>query len=823
MMASEPSPSADPYSRAGSSHDPKLTEAARQRMSLFDSQSMPGDVVAPNGGPNGGASSSSSGMMPSHYGAGSNMAGSFRAALEYSQNTTPYSNPMSSYGTATSSSFGGAASASPYANAATAGMQDSFLNGSAAAGGRGMYGSAAAAGFLPSSMYPSSGPGGGGAAQFMYPHPMTSGFRGMSSSAYAGLSPTSAMLLSSGAGGGAGGFTQAELFDHQQQQQQQQHAQHAQRQSFMGNGAGSGMGTGGFSHPGMDSMGGASGIDSSSMYGAAAPGMMGMQGGAPNHPLDSLGAMAGFGPTGGVSGHGGMASSFSNAMSSGSRGRVSLENSQTNMLLSSAAAGGAGGPNDTSHVHSNTPGTGSGSFSQQDTGRTTSDSQTPSTGGTGAAAGSANGNDGSITPMFQKTGVTSCPMVKPVPMAMPSDNDFITPLHCFIRLHCVELFTATQDDVFTPSKGKRRPIQLHQVGIRCPHCHGCNQAQGQSTKIGHERGSVYYPNNISSIYNATMNLLQRHLHVCDFVPKEIMKIYNELKADDARSGTSKRYWIDSALALGLFDTPTGIRWCNPSMSSGATASAASNSLSQPLRGDNGPHGGVGDFPYSALQANDNPNTMNPAMMHGANFGNMDQNHGGDASSKGRGSSFNDVSLVHPEDKHLSTRYSFALLSQMRSCRFTEADRLGKRKGLPIGFSGLACMHCYGGYGSGRFFPSTIKTMSDTSKTLNVLHSHMMKCRKCPDEVRERLIRLRDGHDEERARMKFGSQKAFFVNIWQRLHGEMPPRVAMKRKRFSQSETKEEDERTKHVNRVMASYEMNGGDICQEAVPPLQQL
>lgn len=405
---------------------------------------------------------------------------------------------------------------------------------------------------------------------------------------------------------------------------------------------------------------------------------------------------------------------------------------------------------------------------------------------------------------FQKVGTPSCPMAKPVPMAMSSDNEFITPLHCFIRLHCVELFTATQDDVFTPSKGKRRPIQLHQVGIRCPHCHGCSQSA--NTKIGHERGSVYYPNNISSIYNATMNLLQRHLHVCDFVPKEIMKVYNELKADDARSGTSKRYWIDSALALGLFDTASGIRWCSPSMT--------------PV------HQNRPDYMFNSTQQNhnENPNGNSADSFHG-NFM-IDQSLRGDPTQEARSAAFaGSVPLVHPDDKHLATRYSFALLSQMRSCKFTEADRLGKRKGLPINFAGLACSHCYGGYGSGRFFPSTIKTMSDTSKTLNVLHSHMMKCRKCPDDVRERLVMLRDGHDEERARMKFGSQKAFFVNIWQRLHGEMPPRASSKRKRLAQQQDckLEDDQRNKGTRYTgMPSYGVDSNELGPEgpAVQPL---
>jgi hypothetical protein len=127
-------------------------------------------------------------------------------------------------------------------------------------------------------------------------------------------------------------------------------------------------------------------------------------------------------------------------------------------------------------------------------------------------------------------------------------------------------------------------------------------------------------------------------------------------------------------------------------------------------------------------------------------------------------------LVATEDNLYSTGFSFLLLSQMQPCEFTEADRLGKRKGLPHGFPGLACQHCYGGFGAGRFFPSSIKTLSDTSKTLNVLHNHMLRCRKCPLEIRELLQSLRLTHNDERAKLKFGSQKAFFSRIWRRLHG-----------------------------------------------------
>ena len=369
-------------------------------------------------------------------------------------------------------------------------------------------------------------------------------------------------------------------------------------------------------------------------------------------------------------------------------------------------------------------------------------------------------------------------MDRPLSLAMPADRDWLTPLHCFVREYCVQIFTATDRDVATPSKGKRKPIQVGQVGIRCPHCHH----QEESSKA-RERGSVYYPTSIASIYNATMNLLQRHLHGCSAVPQDIMHRYETLKADDARSGTSKKYWVESALALGLVDTPNGIRFTgqpsSPPLFTGGQQRPISNVNANDFFSPNN----------NAFNHDDGPrqkpaSAAAKAKKKSQGAAGKSKTEAGASGKEGTNPAFTQelsgVRLVCSDDEPYATGFSYHLLLQMQPCIFTEADRLGKRKGLPPGFPGLACSHCFGGYGSGRFFPSSIKTLSDTSKTLNVLHNHMMRCRKCPQEVRDKLDHLRKTHDEERAKMKFGSQKAFFARIWDRLHYK-DPSVNAKRK------------------------------------------
>lgn len=53
------------------------------------------------------------------------------------------------------------------------------------------------------------------------------------------------------------------------------------------------------------------------------------------------------------------------------------------------------------------------------------------------------------------------------------------------------------------------------------------------------------------------------------------------------------------------------------------------------------------------------------------------------------------SVVKESDKTVATAFSFAVLSEVKSCSYGPSDLTGKRKGLPHGFKGLACRYCNG--------------------------------------------------------------------------------------------------------------------------------
>lgn len=312
------------------------------------------------------------------------------------------------------------------------------------------------------------------------------------------------------------------------------------------------------------------------------------------------------------------------------------------------------------------------------------------------------------------------------PLALiPEDEKSLTPLHCFVRKYCVEVFVATAADVDAPCMGKRKAVSIGQVGIRCPYCSPKNNYE--ITHRNRENG-VVYPSVIGRIYNATINLLQRHLKTCCFVPHAVVARYDELKKSNERSGASKSYWIDSAKRMGLYDSPNGIRL------------NTEKHLQFKL-----------NVKREEVAAASNNNTASHEVS-------------------------NAPSLVFPNDKRFTTTFTFHLMAQLQPCVFTEADRLGRRRNLTVGFAGLACRHCVNSsHCNGRFFPSSVKTMSDASKTIDPIYKHISRCSQCPDDIKQGLKSLKEFHESEKSKMPFGNQRSFFARIFDRLHnGDKEP-------------------------------------------------
>jgi hypothetical protein len=145
-------------------------------------------------------------------------------------------------------------------------------------------------------------------------------------------------------------------------------------------------------------------------------------------------------------------------------------------------------------------------------------------------------------------------------------------------------------------------------------------------------------------------------------------------------------------------------------------------------------------------------------------------------SDGRAFSADEI-LVIEEDKLLLTDYFFWLMKQLRMVRFSESDRKtrgGKREKILVGYGGLQCVHCAEVPNSRKFFWSNVDRLANSFAEIP---AHVLKCRRCPQPVKDALHQVKQQHPEQMARLPRGSQKVFFRRMWRRLHdGDPKPTV-----------------------------------------------
>lgn len=331
-----------------------------------------------------------------------------------------------------------------------------------------------------------------------------------------------------------------------------------------------------------------------------------------------------------------------------------------------------------------------------------------------------------------------------------SDREWLSELNCFIRSECVEAFSATEDDVSRSSKRGR--IALNQVGIRCRFC--C--ASKASDKAV---AAVSFPTTIGGIYESVKRWQRVHLESCTEIPSPIKEKLASLANTNVWVPTTRQYWTDSAKAMGLVDTNQGIRF---SMSPKEVAErVASSDVAVKLqvipRGAN--HASHGVFRQGAQQQ---PHSLvAPLRMGGMQVPQMPSLNHEHQSTSSPGH------VVFQEDIEMIPPYVYFLMRQVEPCRFTEADRFVARSKGPVGYPGFQCRHCSGHAGLGKYFPVSSKSLSTNSTSQNI-HAHLLKCRKCPDHIKDQLVQLKI-EKGRMPRLEPGWRKIFFDKVWGRMH------------------------------------------------------
>jgi hypothetical protein len=143
----------------------------------------------------------------------------------------------------------------------------------------------------------------------------------------------------------------------------------------------------------------------------------------------------------------------------------------------------------------------------------------------------------------------------------------------------------------------------------------------------------------------------------------------------------------------------------------------------------------------------------------------------------------DTELVKIDDRHYVPDYLFLAMAQLRPCNLVEDDRIGVYKAREIGFLGLCCKYCGGDPGRGRYFPQTIRSLSQTTTSATIEKHVKQKCRAMPAQIKNAVSALKKEQDwldklakdritnRYESRPKYGSRKVFFEQFWARLHGD----------------------------------------------------
>jgi hypothetical protein len=141
---------------------------------------------------------------------------------------------------------------------------------------------------------------------------------------------------------------------------------------------------------------------------------------------------------------------------------------------------------------------------------------------------------------------------------IPDDNVKLNENQIFLRQN-IELFRATENDILCLTRGKNKPIVLHQVGIRCCHC--------SHVPVGRrKKGSTYFPSNLIGLYQAAQNLSVEHLQsgLCTELPPDVRERFAAFASGKRNgvSGAGKKYWAEAGRMMGLIDTDDGIRFAS---------------------------------------------------------------------------------------------------------------------------------------------------------------------------------------------------------------------------------------------------------------------
>eukprot|EP00986_Skeletonema_menzelii_P011685 scaffold6108_cov119-Skeletonema_menzelii.AAC.7 len=354
----------------------------------------------------------------------------------------------------------------------------------------------------------------------------------------------------------------------------------------------------------------------------------------------------------------------------------------------------------------------------------------------------------------------------PTRLSIPFDEQFLDPVHRFLRSSCVEVFVCG-GNMNPKGLGRRAYPQTEthvrgQVGLRCPHCQ-------HIPKSNRANQAVSYPSKLGHIYESVRNFQRIHFEACEYIPSSLKKEYMELVSQTQSSKKIHRkyikvYFAEAAREIGMVESPYGLFFGAPPNTSGT--------------------------PSKKLQAvmtiAQNPSACERRQLQDLLFPKIDErvknskfSHIASARTQQVIESCRqeEAAFIYPSDFPTVSDFRFVLFHQFVPCR-PPASKLERRKTVPKNWdtlSGLWCKHCAKAHHChGMYCPLDFNSFCDSS-FFKYITSHILSCNGVPIATKEALNELHMLAAEHGSTTKRGAKTLFLKKVWDRMTNHYPPR------------------------------------------------
>ena len=142
-------------------------------------------------------------------------------------------------------------------------------------------------------------------------------------------------------------------------------------------------------------------------------------------------------------------------------------------------------------------------------------------------------------------------------MYISTDDEVLSDYQALLRKN-IEFFEATRRDLNHTIPGRKNPLVLGQVGIRCIHCAGIPV---------YRRGTaaVYFPRKLARLYQSAQMIGLTHFvqSTCQSLDQEFRDMIKSFHIDGKKpiaGHGGKDYWSKAAKAKGIVETESGLRF-----------------------------------------------------------------------------------------------------------------------------------------------------------------------------------------------------------------------------------------------------------------------